>query len=204
MILNCDDRKIIEKEVKKMSESKEMLIYNNDFETAKKKFDNANARWKMHWFDCCKKIMEKCKEWGKKYIIDSINIAIVKISETIKKIQSKKQTTSHTYLIKMFDSAGKWVFTKIGKANDVSARMKDFENHEYKRNNVTISNTEVIKEYELPTDDLAQVLESFMRNFFRKTKEVNFYPNDRFDAFEPTQEDLNTFEKYFQLVTANA
>ena len=187
-----------------MSKSKADLIASNDFENAKIKFENANGRWKSHWFDCCEQIMNNCKDWAKKYILDPIAMTITKIAEMIKKVKPKKEKNSHTYLIKMFDTNGNWVFTKIGKADSVSKRMNDFKNHEYKRNNVTIGNTEIIKTYELPNDDLAQVLESFMRNFFRRTKSENYYPNDRFDAFEPTAEDLEVFEKYYQITLANA
>lgn len=187
-----------------MSKSKAELIKSNDFESAKERFENSNGRWKSHWFDCCQQIMSNCKEWAKKYIIDPINMVIVAIGEMIKKVKPKKENVSHTYLIKMFDTAGNWIFTKIGKADSIEKRMRDFRNHEYKRNNVIIGTTEIIKAYELPNDDLAQILESFMRNFFRRNKDVNYYPNDRFDAFEPTEEDLNTFERYYQLTLANA
>lgn len=187
-----------------MSKSKAEIIASNDFELAKKKFENSNARWKNHWFDCCQQIFNSCKDWSKKYIIDPIAKTIYAINEMIKKVKAKTEKVSHTYLIKMFDTNGNWIFTKIGKADDIEKRMKDFRNHEYKRNNVTISTTEIIKTYELPNDDLAQVLERFMCNFFRKNKEVNYYPNDRFDAFEPTNEDLNVFERYYQLTLANA
>jgi hypothetical protein len=195
---------ILRKGRKIMSKSKADLIANNDFENAKIKFENANGRWKSHWFDCCQQIMNNCREWAKKYIIDPITMTIKAIGEMITKIKPKKDSTSHTYLIKMFDTSGNWIFTKIGKADVIQKRMNDFKNHEYKRNKVTIGSTEIIKEYELPNDDMAQILESFMRNFFRKTKSETYYPNDRFDAFEPTAEDLDTFEKYYQLTLANA
>ena len=102
----------------------------------------------------------------------------------------------------MFDDAGKWVFTKIGKANVIAKRMRDFINHEYKRDGVTISDVEIVKSYQVPNDDLAQVLESLMRNYFRKSHE--YIPNDRFVAFEPTDEDLQVFENNYNLVMANA
>ena len=184
--------------------TKDSIIANNDFEQAKEKFENTTPRWKKYWFDCCKQIMENCKEWAKKYIIDPINMIIQPIANVIKKIKPKKEGTSNTYLIKMFDENGSWIFTKIGKANDIKKRMLDFRNHEYKRDGVIISNTEVIKSYELPNDDLAQILESFMRNYFRKNKTEEYHPNDRFDAFEPTEEDLKTFENYYQITIANA
>lgn len=176
-------------------------IATNDFKGAKERFDKANKGWKAHWFNTCVEIFDTCKDWAKEYIIDPINKTITAIKETIKKTVPKTLTTSHTYLIKMFDKNGEWVFTKIGKANDISKRIKDFINHHYSRQNITIADVEIIKEYEVPNDDLAQVLESFMRNHFRKSHEL--IPNDRFAAFEPTDEDLNEFERYYNLVLAS-
>ena len=186
-----------------MEKSYKEYISTNDFEGAKERFESANKRWKAHWFEACEKIFETCKDWAKKYILDKINKAILVIGEFITKKRPKdEEATSNTYLIKMFDEVGNWVFTKIGKANVVAKRMRDFINHEYKRDGVKISNIEIVKTYQVPNDDLAQVLESLMRNYFRKTRK--FIPNDRFEAFEPTAEDLQVFENNYNLVMANA
>lgn len=186
-----------------MEKSYKEYISTNDFEGAKERFESANKRWKDHWFEACEKIFETCKDWAKKYILDKINKAILVIGEFITKRRPKdEEATSNTYLIKMFDEVGNWVFTKIGKANVVTKRMRDFINHEYKRDGVKISNIEIVKTYQVPNDDLAQVLESLMRNYFRKTHK--YIPNDRFEAFEPTAEDLQVFENNYNLVMANA
>lgn len=184
--------------------SKAELIDTNDFEGARNRFENANGRWKKHWFDCCQQIFNSCKEWAKKYILDPITQTIHAIEEMIKKVKPKKEGTSHTYLIKMYDDCGKWVYTKIGKANVLKDRLNRLRKEHYNKENVQIADIEIIKTYELPNDDLAQVLESFMRNYFRKNKSENFHPNDRFDAFEPTEEDFAVFENYYQLTVANA
>lgn len=178
-------------------------VSSNDFEGAKERFDNANKRWKSHWFEACEEIFNACKDWAKKYILDKVNKVILAIGEFITKKRPKdEEATSNTYLIKMFNDAGEWVFTKIGKANVVAKRMRDFINHEYKRDGVVISNVEIVKSYQVPNDDLAQVLESLMRAYFRKSHK--YIPNDRFEAFEPTTEDLQVFENNYNLVMANA
>lgn len=178
-------------------------VSSNDFEGAKERFDNANKRWKPHWFEACEEIFNACQDWAKKYILDKANKVILAIGEFITKKRPKdEEATSNTYLIKMFNDAGEWVFTKIGKANVVAKRMRDFINHEYKRDGVVISDVEIVKSYQVPNDDLAQVLESLMRAYFRKSHK--YIPNDRFEAFEPTAEDLQVFENNYNLVMANA
>lgn len=175
-------------------------IENNDLEGAIERLNNSYKNWKSHWFETCEKIFKGSKEWAKKYILDPINQMVVAISECITKKVPKKNGTSHTYLIKMFNECGEWVYTKIGKANELRNRFNSLIGHTYKDGN-TISKIEVIKEYEVPDDDSAQVLESFMRRYFRKNE--SFIPNDRFKPFEPTEEDLDIFEKYYQLVLEN-
>ena len=185
-----------------MAKSGKMCVITNDFEEAKYRYENARSNWKDHWFFVCCEIFNNCKDWAKKYIIDTINKTIVTIKEVIKKTQPKTQKNSYTYLIKMFDDCGKWVYTKIGKTDNLKQRFGKLSKELYAREGVQIANIEPIKIYELPTDDLAQVLENFMRNYFRKSKVL--IPNDRFSAFEPSIEDFEMFEKYFQLTIANA
>ena len=178
-------------------------VLNNDFEGAKERLESTSDRWRQYWFDACQEIFNACKDWAKKYILDPVARAVITIKDFVtKKRPRNDEAASNTYLIKMFDDAGNWVFTKIGKANVIAKRMRDFINHEYKRDGVTIANVEMVKSYEVPNDDLAQVLESLMRNYFRKI--YQYIPNDRFEAFEPTSEDLQVFENNYNLVMANA
>ena len=185
-----------------MSNSASYYIENNDFEGAKARFENANARWLEHWFNTCKVIYECSKEWAKKYVLDPISKTITLVKNCIKKVKSSKVSISNTYLIKMFDISGNWVFTKIGKADVLSTRLNKLSSQYYARDGIQIGHTEIIKSYEVPNDDCAQILESLMRNYFRKTK--RHIPNDRFEPFEPTEEDLQIFEKYYNLTLANA
>ena len=185
-----------------MSNSASYYIENNDFEGAKARFENANARWLEHWFNTCRVIYECSKEWAKKYVLDPVSKTITLVKNCIKKVKSCKASTSNTYLIKMFDTCGNWVFTKIGKADNLKQRLNQLKKYHYKKSNIHIGDIEVIKTYEVPNDDCAQVLESFMRNYFKKTKTC--VPNDRFEPFEPTEKDLQIFENYYTLTVANA
>lgn len=180
--------------------SASQYISSNDFEGAAERLESANGRWQGHWFNVCQTIMNNCKEWAKKYILDPITKTVRTIGEMVKKKQPKNVSQeSYTYLIKLFDEAGNWVYTKIGKANNVKQRMNQIRKEKYLGGNGSV---EIIKTYTLPNDDLAQVLESFMRGFFRKTREL--IPNDRFEPFDPSEEDFAVFEQYYQITLANA
>lgn len=181
-----------------MPKSAMKCIETNDFEEAKRRYEKAYTNWKDHWFDTCVTIFKSSTKWAKEYVINLVDKTIVKINEIATKIKSKKGNFSYTYIIKMFDESGKWVFTKVGKADNVAKRMYDLSKEYYSRQKVGIGSVEVLKTYELPNDDLAQVQESFMRNYLRKTKK--FYPNDRFEPFEPTEEDYNMFNQYCETV----
>lgn len=203
-ILNCEGRKFEENEVKIMNKSAKEYIADNDFEGAKVRFEGANARWKDYWFETCITIFESSVQWAKKYTIDVTHQLIVKVKEKVKRVYNtiKNKGKSHTYIIKMFDTEGEWAFTKIGKADDVETRMNSFVNHEYKRDNITIAYTEPIKIYTLPNDDLAEAFESLIKNFLRKMHA--HIPNDRFEPFNPTEEDFNQFDKIYNTVMSLA
>ena len=174
-------------------------IDNDDLMGCYERFQNAPANWKNHWWSTIEEIFHSSKKWVKEYVLDPIQRTIVKLVKKIKNVTSS--LGSYTYFIKIFDENGKWVYNKIGKGNDVIKRLNQQCGHTYKEG-ITFSSYEIIKAYKLPTDDLALVLESFMRNYFRKS--YYYVPNDRFEPFSPTEEDLDIFEKYYNLVLTNA
>ena len=181
--------------------TKDEIIEGNNYEVGMERLENAtNKRWINYWFDCLEQIYHKCEEFAKKYVLDPIKKTVVAL---VKKVKATKNVDngSNTYFIKIFDEVGNWIYNKIGKGNDVIKRLNQQKGHTYKEG-TTFGSYEIIKSYHLPTDDLALVLESFMRNHFRKNHTL--IPNDRFNAFEPTEEDLQAFEDYYNLVVANA
>lgn len=182
--------------------SADWYIKENDFEGCLERFDNARKNWREHWFKTLQTIYNNCKDWAKKYILDPIEKSIIVIADQIKKTVVKKEenknNNSHTYLINMYDENENLVFTKIGKADNLKRRFKQLLKHQYKNSNAPIARIEPLKIFECPNDDLAQVLESLIRNLFRKSHD--FIPNDRFKPFEPTQEEWKEMERFHELV----
>lgn len=178
-------------------------VDNNDLLGCYERYKQAYQNWKDHWWETVTEIYDTYKEWGEKYVLDPIKREII---PRVKKVKAKIENLlanggSNTYLVKFFDNYGMWVYTKIGKASDLYKRLNQQMNKTYK-DGTTVVSYEIIKYYNLPTDDLALVLESFMRNHFRKNHTL--IPNDRFEPFEPTEEDLEIFDKYYNLVLENA
>ena len=100
----------------------------------------------------------------------------------------------------MYDENDKCVFTKIGKSNNVIKRFQKLERQYYATQDVQIARIEPVHVFNVKNDDLAQVLESFIRNLFRKTRD--FIPNDRFKPFTPSEEEWKEMERYYKLVCA--
>lgn len=185
-----------------MAKNWKWYVDNNDLMGCYERFKKAYSNWKDHWWETIEMIFNQSSEWAKDYILDTLNREIVPL---VKKVKKKIETTlkngSNTYLIKMFDENGNHIFTKIGKADNVKTRLRQQMGHTYK-DGTTVKDYEIIKTYHVPTDDLALVLESFMRNYFKKL--YDFIPNDRFFAFTPTDKDMEVFENYYNLVVENA
>ena len=117
-----------------------------------------------------------------------------------KEIEEWKKAKSIVYIINMYDENDKCVFTKIGKSKNILRRFQKLERQYYATQDVQIARVEPVHVFNVKNDDLAQVLESFIRNLFRKTRD--FIPNDRFKPFTPSEEEWEEMERYYKLVCA--
>lgn len=125
---------------------------------------------------------------------------LIEYSQRSKEIEVWGKAKSIVYIINMYDKNDKCVFTKIGKSNNVIKRFQKLERQYYAAQDVQIMRVEPIHVFNVKNDDLAQVLESFIRNLFRKTRD--FIPNDRFKPFTPSEEEWKEMERYYKLVCA--
>ena len=112
---------------------------------------------------------------------------IIEYFNRIEEIRSWEKADYLVYIINMYDENDKWVFTKIGKSKNLLKRFQTLERQYYAKDNIQIMRVEPVYTFNVKNDDLAQVLESFIRNLFRKTRD--FIPNDRFKPFEPSEEE---------------
>ena len=125
---------------------------------------------------------------------------LIEYSQRRKEIEEWEKAKSIVYIINMYDENDKCVFTKIGKSNNVIKRFQKLERQYYATQDIQIARIEPVHVFKVKNDDLAQVLESFIRNLFRKTRD--FIPNDRFKPFIPSEEEWKEMERYYKLVCA--
>ena len=125
---------------------------------------------------------------------------LIEYSQRAKEIEEWEKAKSIVYIINMYDENDKCVFTKIGKSNNVIKRFQKLERQYYATQDIQIARVEPVHVFNVKNDDLAQVLESFIRNLFRKTRD--FIPNDRFKPFTPSEEEWKEMERYYKLVCA--
>ena len=117
-----------------------------------------------------------------------------------KEIKEWEKADCIVYIINMYDENDEWIFTKIGKSKNIIRRFQKLERQYYAAQDVQIMRVEPIHIFDVKNDDLAQVLESFIRNLFRKTRD--FIPNDRFKPFTSSEEERKEMERYYKLVCA--
>lgn len=125
---------------------------------------------------------------------------IIEYFNRVEEIKSWERADYLVYIINMYDENDKWVFIKIGKSKNLLKRFQTLERQYYAKDNIQIMRVEPVYTFNIKNDDLAQVLESFIRNLFRKTHD--FIPNDRFKPFEPSEEEWKQMERYYKLVRA--
>jgi hypothetical protein len=178
-----------------MKKTSTEYINDNDFEGAKERFDSSNRRWKDYWFETCLTIAENCKEWAEKYIIDPIKRTIEKIVQTITANDNKQ---SCVYLIKMFDSSGRYVFLKGGKTDNLLLRMKQLSSTVYSRSNTIIRNVEIIKVWELPSSHLAECFEQALHHYLASF--LTHIPNDRYSPTELTDEHFVELNRRYEII----
>lgn len=172
-----------------------------DFEGAKEKFDSANNRWKNHWFNTCVTIAKQFGEWATKYLIDPINRTITAIGSYVKKRSPKvNEEESSVYLIEMYDDHNSHVFNKVGKANDLKARLSTLSKQLYRRSNTQISRIRIIKTWTLPTNHLAESFEQLLHADMSKRYEN--IPNDRYTPAVLPAELVGEFDRKYELFCA--
>lgn len=172
-----------------------MCISDNDFISAKERFDCSNARWKGYWFETCYTIAKNNPQYLEKFLFNEEELTIIKVKRVVK---YSDVAPSHTYLIDLLDKKEEVVFTKVGKADKISKRLNQIIDKGYKE--AQIDDIKILKIFEMPTDDLAEALESLIKNYIKKHKNVGYYPKDRFTPFAPSEEDYKAFEKIYNLI----
>lgn len=178
-------------------------ISEGDFEGAKERFDNANGRWKSHWFNTCVTIAKQCGEWVTKYLIDPIYMTITAIGQHVKKRAPKvNEAESHVYLIEMYDDEGNHVYNKVGKANNLKQRLGTLSKQFYARSGIQIAKIRIIKTWDLATNHLAESFEQLLHSMMCKKYEN--IPNDRYTPVVLSADEVAEMDRVYGVFTSIA
>lgn len=174
-------------------------IRNNDFIGAKERFDKSYTNWRKHWFDTCYEIATRNPQYFEKYLFNEEELTIIKVKVVVKYTDT---APSHTYLIDLLNEKEEKVFTKVGKADIVDKRLNQILRKGYRE--AEVEDVNILKVFDLPSDDLAEALESLIKYYIKKNKNVGYYPQDRFTPFIPSVEDYEEFERLYNLILSVA
>lgn len=180
-------------------------VENEDFEGAYERYNNANKRWKAHWFDTCYEIAASVVEFAKAFIFDTVNKVITKIGEIVQKTKGrpvKKDETSHVYLVRMFDDKDNEVYTKVGKANNIKRRMKELSKYTYSdrktKEKTSIGRVEVIDTWDFPNGKAAESFETRIQSILMEL--YTLIPNDRFAPIKDIDGVVNMMNAQYSLL----
>ena len=169
-------------------------VNTDDFEGAKKRFENTNKRWKNYWWECLTEIFKTSKKWIKKYILDPINQVIseaITTADEMVEIQYNnfKDDGNNCYLFKFY-TYDDTVISKIGTSTrSVLGRIIQ-EINAYRKNGFDIYKgviESVIDCGTLPPEGA----ESRARAEFIKKYPNTYLKNDRFIGVDIPTEDFN-------------
>lgn len=196
-----------------MAKSAETYIEQNDFEGAKERLENANGRWKSHWFETCEIIFNSCSKWAKKYILDPVRkIILVNCNNIVARLKNKDIDFSDDciihnnddgvekcYLIEFFDIKDISVCSKVGTTiRTIQKRIREELNSDtYKKMGAV--RCLIHRVYDCK-DIPAEGLESRFRSEYIRKYPQSFQKNDRFikQKFDFAEAD-RIYEDYFAM-----
>lgn len=108
----------------------------------------------------------------------------------------RKQNKCLSYLMYLHKDGV--VDLKVGKTSNITNRINQLKK-QYKLDNI-----EVIKTFDFDDDETAEMMESFMRKYYKAKYPNSFIPKDRFNNGICTDKELCYFEKKAKLIAAAA
>lgn len=123
----------------------------------------------------------------------------INLSEVLNQMARFDGKKSFAYLMYLYKEEEIPVYLKVGKTSNVKQRQRQLM-QQYK-----LERIEVIKLFDFNSDEEAEMMESFMRKYYKtKYEGKNFVPRDRFEGGICSEEELQYFEKKARLIAAAA
>lgn len=116
-----------------MAKSYSDYVRTEDFIGCIQRMNNANARWKKYWFECCEEIAELNSLFKEKYIFDEIHFTVqIKENKKFDDVLNNphnyvlNRSNNYVYLIKFYDEENNFKMSKIGTTTrTLNARLKE-------------------------------------------------------------------------------
>lgn len=177
----------------KWSIAQKEYIENNNLEGAYHRYTIAYRNWKEHWWSVVVEIWNKCKDWAKKFALDLKEQKLVKL---VKRGRPAKVSNIEyaceakgcgAYIVQHFDSKGRILWTKVGKADNVQKRLAEHLKKDYEGEAVRAL---CLHFFPAKNKNHALSVENILRDHFEE-KGCRLLGNDRFPTVhEVTAEDV--------------
>lgn len=188
-------------------------IRKNDLEGAYERYQNTSNTWKNRWWEVVEEIFNSSTKWAKEYILDPIKRELTKI---VKKVAKRGRPRTFfleevmtfnceaegcgAYIVQHFDSNGKAMWIKPGKAEDAKRRMAEHFQKDYRKTD--IAKGVCLAWYPCKNKNHALTVENIIRDHFEE-KGFTLFGQDRFtDLAEVTAEDFAEINRRVAIVNS--
>ena len=180
----------------------------SDLPGAYERFQNTTAAWKNKWWEVVETIYATCKKWAKYFSIDHAKRVLKRLTRgrlpdpvtlTVENhlVYNVPAEGCGAYIVQHFDSKGKALWIKCGKADNAKRRLEQHFTHDYYKKAFTGT---VLGWFSCKNANHALTAENIIRDHFEK-KGFCRLGNDRFpDLHEVTAEDFAEIERKLKII----
>ena len=186
----------------RFSYAQQDYINHNDLKGAYARFTSAYRNWKDHWWSVVVEIWDRCKEWAKDYVLDTVKRVL--LPRLVKRGRKSLANVEYecdaygmgAYIVQHYDAQDEPLWTKVGKANDVHKRLNEHLTKDYRG---LAKRAVCLAFYPATSEDHALSIENVLRHHFNK--EYPLLGNDRFPALSRlTDEDKQIIEEKLKIL----
>lgn len=174
--------------------TKDEYLAQNDLLGAYQRFEGTNNRWKTYWWKAVEEIFYKSAKWAKYFLLDPVKRLLKRISRLVYKVEAEG---CGAYIVEHFDSNGKRLWIKCGKADDAKKRLEQHFKVDYKGK---AESGTVLGWFPCKNSNHALSMENVIRDHF-EAKGFALFGKDRFPTLsELTAEDVHILSKKAEIL----
>ena len=185
--------------------TRDEYLAQNDLLGAYQRFEDTNKTWKTYWWEAVEEIFHKSAEWAKYFLLDPVKRLLKRITRgRLPAFNAKSHLTYKVeaegcgaYIVEHFDSNGKRLWIKCGKADDAKKRLEQHFKVDYKGE---AESGTVLGWFPCKNANHALSMENVIRDYF-ETKGFALFGKDRFPTLsELTAEDVQILSQKAEIL----